>query len=401
METLDYLVVGGGILGLATARALLQSDPADRVTLLEKENDLAQHQTGHNSGVIHSGLYYKPGSLKALYCKSGREELVRFAEERGLNYELTGKVVVATKPAEEAQLEMLQRRGEENGLDGLKMLNPAQIAEIEPHCQGTKGLWVPQTGIIDYVAVTNELAKEAEETGRAQVLCGQEVTSITRENQLWRIATPARTYWAKKIVLCTGLQSDRWLHLAAERPDLRILPFRGDYYELSEAAQGKVNNLIYPVPDLRFPFLGVHFTRMIGGGVECGPNAVFALKREGYKRSDFNLKEAAESLSFSGTWRLFARHWRPGLGELARAWSKRRFLASLQQLIPSLSLADIHPGRAGVRAQAVDEEGRLLDDFAYAEAPGMVQVLNAPSPAATSSLALGRAIAQRLLNQKD
>lgn len=399
METLDYLVVGGGILGLATARALLQSDPAAQVTVLEKESDLAQHQTGHNSGVIHSGLYYKPGSLKALYCKSGRDELVRFAEERGLKYELTGKVVVATKLAEEAQLEMLQRRGEENGLDGLKMLNPAQIAEIEPHCRGTKGLWVPQTGIIDYVAVTKELAQEAKETGCAQVICGQEATSITKENQLWRVGTSLRTYWAKKLVLCAGLQSDRWLHLAAERPSLRILPFRGDYYELTDRAQSKVNNLIYPVPDLRFPFLGVHFTRMIGGGVECGPNAVFAFKREGYHRSDFDLKETAQSLSFSGTWRLFARHWRPGLGELARAWSKRRFLASLQQLIPSLNLADIHPGRAGVRAQAVDQEGKLLDDFAYAEAPGMIQVLNAPSPAATSSLALGREVARRIRAQ--
>lgn len=397
MEPVEFLVVGGGILGLATARALLKARPEGGLVLLEKETELARHQTGHNSGVIHSGLYYKPGSLKAQYCKAGREALVRFAQERGLDHEITGKVVVAANAEQAGQLEGLKARGEENGLTDLRLLEPAEIADIEPHCVGVRGLWVPQTGITHYPQVAAALAQEANETGRAEILTGHEALSITAQQGLWRVDTGRRTFWARRITLCTGLQSDRWLHLAHQKPDLKILPFRGDYYDLTAAARAKVRNLIYPVPDLRFPFLGVHFTRMIQGGVECGPNAVLALKREGYRRADLDWGDAWENLSFAGTWRLFAQHWQQGLGELLRAWSKQRFLDSLRELIPSLTLTDIQPGRAGVRAQAVDPQGRLLDDFAYAEGPGMVQVLNAPSPAATSSLALGEAVAQRLL----
>ncbi len=392
----DVIIVGGGIVGLATALRVLQARPRTRLLLLEKEPRLARHQTGNNSGVIHSGLYYKPGSLKASNCRRGYHELLEFCRRQGVPHEICGKIVVATGPEELPRLEELHRRGVANGLEGLRFLGPEEIREIEPHCTGIRGLWVPQTGIVDYVAVSERYADRIRVLG-GEIRTGCRVESVRRTGSGVEVATPDRTWTARVLVACAGLHSDR---LALQtHPDLplRITPFRGEYFVLKPAACRLVRNLIYPVPDPAFPFLGVHFTRMIGGGVECGPNAVFALAREGYGKFDFSLADTWGTLSWPGFRVVAKRYWRMGLGEFHRSFSKAAFVRALQRLVPGIQGGDLEPGGAGIRAQACSIDGKLLDDFDIREDGQVIHVCNAPSPAATASLSVGRTVAETVL----
>ncbi len=394
MQTADVVVIGGGIVGLASAYQLRQRCPRLQVFVLEKENEVAAHQTGRNSGVIHAGLYYRPGSLRARLCVEGRRELVGFAREHHLPHDVCGKIVVAVTASELPFLEKIHANGLANGLRGLERIGPERIREIEPHCRGVAGLWVPETGIIDFAAVARALAREIKKRcGEQAVLTGHEAHKFVPEENGVTILTNRGPIRARGLIACAGLQSDRVARLDGVKPRLRIVPFRGDYYELTAAAQAKIRNLVYPVPHPAFPFLGVHFTRRIGGGVECGPNAVFSFKREGYGKMAFSLFDTAEALGYPGTWRLFARHWRYGLAEYRRAFSRRRFVKELQRLAPAVTLADIKPGRCGVRAQALGLGGELLDDFCIEASDRAIHVLNAPSPAATAALAIGRHIA--------
>jgi L-2-hydroxyglutarate oxidase len=389
----DIAVIGGGIVGLATANALLAARPGLRMILLEAEDRFAAHQTGHNSGVIHSGLYYKPGSLKARYCVEGRDAMYRFCEEHDIAHERCGKIVVATDAGEFPRLEELHRRGEANGLQGIRWLTAEQIREYEPHASGSRGLHVPETGIVDYKAVASRLARLAQDKGCSMKVASRVVgfRSIGGEMVLETFAGDVR---CKALVNCGGLQSDRVARLCGVDPGVRIVPFRGEYYELLPSRQFLVKNLIYPVPDPGFPFLGVHFTRMIGGGVEAGPNAVLAFKREGYRKSDFRMKDLVDTLSYGGFWKMARLNWQTGMGEMWRSFSKHAFVKALQRLLPELRPEDVKPGGSGVRAQAMDPSGKLLDDFHVVRAPRMIHVLNAPSPAATSSLRIGAAIAE-------
>jgi len=390
-ERFDVAVVGGGIVGAATALAL-SAEPGLDLVVLEAEAELAAHQTGNNSGVIHSGLYYKPGALKAKECVQGREALYRFCAEHSIPHERCGKVVVATRPEELPALEELERRGRANGLEGLARLGPEEIREREPACRAVAGLLVPQTGIVDYTAVTNAYARLFERRG-GQVRTRARLVGVAREPDGLRLETTAGPVRSRFLVNCAGLYSDRVARLCGQDPGLRIVPFRGEYYELVEARRGLVRHLIYPVPDPRFPFLGVHFTRMIGGGVEAGPNAVLAFKREGYRKRDFSARDTAELLAYGGFWRMSARYWRMGLSEMRRSFSKAAFVRSLRALIPEIAAEDIRPAGAGVRAQALGPDGSLLDDFRIVEGPGMSHVRTAPAPAATASLGIGRSIA--------
>jgi L-2-hydroxyglutarate oxidase LhgO len=391
----DIAVIGGGIVGLASAYKIQVRYPSVRIGVFEKEKQLAMHQTGHNSGVIHSGLYYKSGSYKAKNCIKGRKELIDFAAQHNIAYEICGKVIVATDEAELATLEKVFQNGLENQIEGIEKIGPAQISEIEPFCQGIAGIYVPCTGIIGFKEVAKKLAElirsQAEEN---LVLACREVTAIDKHNGVTKVTTSLGEFTTKYLINCAGLQCDRLAKMDGVNPAVRIIPFRGDYYELTEKAKQKVRNLIYPVPDLTFPFLGVHFTRMINGVVECGPNAVFSLKREGYGKMDFSLKDSWDSLVFPGTWKLFFRHWKYGLNEYKRAFFKGQFLKQLQRLIPSLSIGDIKPSRAGVRAQALEPNGELIDDFKVEKGVNSIHILNAPSPAATASLAIGETISQ-------
>jgi L-2-hydroxyglutarate oxidase LhgO len=386
----DILVIGGGIVGLASAYKISLRHPAVKVAVVEKEDKLAAHQTGHNSGVIHSGLYYKPGSAKAKTCVRGREELIEFAKEYQIPHQICGKIVVATYNRQLSTLEKLYRNGADNKVEGIEMIGPEQIKEIEPFCSGIAGIRVSCTGIMDFTAVANKLGQLIEENGQAnRMLTGHEVTGFDRHDFYTAVRTTKGELTAKYIINCAGLQCDRIARMYGIQPGLRIVPFRGDYYRLTDKAAEKVKGLIYPVPDPEFPFLGIHFTRMIDGCVECGPNAVFSFKREGYGKTDFHLRDAWESLSYFGTWRLFMRHWRYGAAEYARASSKKLFLHQLRKLIPSLEVADITPATSGVRAQAIGPRGQLIDDFAIQRQNNSIHVLNAPSPAATASLAIG------------
>lgn len=395
----DIAVIGGGIVGLATAMALTEHTRAS-VVVLEAEARLATHQTGHNSGVIHSGLYYKPGSLKARNCVAGREALYRFCAGHGIAHERCGKVVLAVHESERPRLEELERRGRANGLAGLRRLGPEEILEHEPHARGVAGLFVPDTGIVDYTAVTEAYATRARTAG-AQVLTGARVSACRRDSSPGGAAadlvleTTRGTLRCGALVNCAGLQSDRVARLCGVEPGVRIVPFRGEYYDLIEERRHLVRNLVYPVPDPAFPFLGVHFTRRVRGGVEAGPNAVLALKREGYGRADVSLRDTAELLVYAGFWRMGLRHWRMGLGESWRSTSARAFVAALQRLIPEIRRADVVRAGAGVRAQALEPDGKLSDDFLIIEAERMIHVLNAPSPAATASITIGSIIAER------
>ena len=391
----DIAVIGGGIVGLASAYKIRTHYPAVRIGVFEKEKQLAMHQTGHNSGVIHSGLYYKSGSYKAENCAKGRKELIDFAAEHDIAYEICGKIIVATDEAELATLEKVFQNGLENGIKGIEKIGPEQINEIEPFCQGIAGVYVPCTGIIDFKEVAKKLAELIEsQAEESLVLTCREVTAIDKHNGITKVTTNMGEFTTEYLINCAGLQCDRIAKMDGVNPTIRIIPFRGDYYELAEKARQKVRNLIYPVPDPTFPFLGVHFTRMINGVVECGPNAVFSLKREGYGKMDFSLKDSWDSLTFPGTWKLFLRHWKYGLNECKRAFFKVQFLRQLQRLIPSLGIEDIKPSRAGVRAQALRPNGELIDDFKIEKGVSAIHVLNAPSPAATASLAIGETVSQ-------
>jgi L-2-hydroxyglutarate oxidase len=394
MHTTDVLIVGGGIVGLGTGLALCERVS---VTVIEAEPRIALHQTGHNSGVIHSGLYYKPGSAKARNCAEGRELMYRFCAENGIPHERCGKLVVATDPSEAPALDELERRGAANGLTGLRRLTGEQVRGIEPHVRGVAGLHVTETGIVDYRAVAAAYARAIARTGSVQTSskflgCRTEPDTLTAETT----AGPIR---AKLLVNCAGLYSDRVARLCGVDPGVRIVPFRGEYYELKPRAEHLCKHLIYPVPDARLPFLGVHFTRMIGGGVECGPNAVLAFRREGYHLTDFSLRDMWELATYPGFWRMARRFWRVGLHELYRSLSRRAFWHALQQLIPEVSFHDLTRAGAGVRAQAVAPDGKLVDDFFIKQAPRMIHVLNAPSPAATASIAIGRSIAEMVVKE--
>ncbi|MCX7818995.1 MAG: L-2-hydroxyglutarate oxidase [Kiritimatiellae bacterium] len=394
VETFDVVVVGGGIVGLATAMAL--GEAGRRVLVLEKETELAAHQTGRNSGVIHSGLYYRPGSLKARLCAAGREAMFEFCARRGIPCERCGKIVVATDERDRARLDELERRGRANGLTGLRRLSPAEIRAIEPHAAGVDGLHVPQTGIVDFREVCRAMADEVRERGGA-VRLGTPFLAARPESSGLIVHTPRERLYVRGLVNCAGLHSDRVARRCGVEPDVAIVPFRGEYYTIRPERRWLVRNLIYPVPDPRFPFLGVHFTRRITGEVEAGPNAVLAFRREGYRRSDVSLLDLAELATYGGFWRMAARHWRMGLDEFRRSLSRHRFAEALRRLVPEIRDDDLAPGGAGVRAQAVARDGSLVDDFRIVQAPRMVHVLNAPSPAATASIAIGRSIARYAL----
>lgn len=387
----DVAIIGAGIVGLAVALELTRVHPGLSVVVLEKESAVAQHQTGRNSGVIHSGLYYKPGSLKARLCVEGAAAMVRFCQEHDVPYDVCGKVIVATSERELPALDELLRRGRTNGVPGLRELNPDEIREIEPNAAGIRGIHVPGTGITDFRAVAQKYADLVRSTG-AQVRTSSGVHRIVRVAEEIVLETASGAIHARFVVNCAGLHSDRIASMAGAALGLRIVPFRGEYYELTPDKRSLIRGLIYPVPDPRFPFLGVHFTKSIRGGVEAGPNAVLAGKREGYNRSSIDLRDMASLVSFPGFWAMAGQHARTGLAEFCRSWSKRAFLASLQKLVPALTADDLQPGGAGVRAQAVDRSGRLLDDFHFTHQDRFLHVVNVPSPAATASLVIGREI---------
>jgi len=387
----DIAIIGGGIVGMATAMALV-ARPKLSLIVLEAENHLAAHQTGHNSGVIHSGLYYKPGSLKARNCVQGRDAMYRFCQKHNIAHERCGKVVVATTPQELPALDELERRGRANGIEGLRRLSPTELREHEPHAAGIDGLLVPVTGIVDYVQVTETYAKIVRDSG-SEVLTNARVTGFLHGTSGGILKTAQGEIHCKNLINCGGLQSDRIARMCGVDPGLRIIPFRGEYYELVPESHHLVNNLIYPVPEPAFPFLGVHFTREVHGGVEAGPNAVLALKREGYSKFSFSARDAAEIFFYSGFVRMAFKFWKTGLGEIYRSFSKASFVKALQKLMPDLKSEDIHPAGAGVRAQALEPNGFLVDDFRIVEAERMIHVLNAPSPAATASISIGQTIA--------
>ncbi len=387
----DVAIVGGGIIGLSTAMHLSHRAPGWRVAVLEKESGLATHQTGHNSGVIHSGIYYRPGSFKSQFCVAGVQKLLRFCDENEIEYEQCGKVIVATDESELGRLETLYERGVANGVGGLEMIGPERLQEIEPYAAGVKALWSPQTGIIDYTKVTQAYAMRFQQTG-GDIFTEAPVEDIKRTGSSLALETPKGAVQAKHIINCAGLYSDRIAEMTGEKVDVRIIPFRGEYYTLRPESHHLVSGLIYPVPDPRFPFLGVHYTRGINGSVEAGPNAVLALSREGYRKRDLDVGETWGTVSYGGFWRMLRRNWKIGLGELHRSYSKGVFLKDLQKLLPGIQEDDLASGGSGVRAQAVGRDGTLLDDFNIIRGREAVHVLNAPSPGATSSLAIGEYI---------
>jgi L-2-hydroxyglutarate oxidase len=392
MRTDDVVVIGGGIVGLASAAALINATDCS-ITVLEAEDRLAAHQSGRNSGVIHSGLYYKPGSLKAALCAEGRSLMERFCDEHALPWERCGKIVVAVNEQELPRLETLESRARANGLSGIRRLDARGLREVEPHVAGVAGLHVPETGIADYAAVTRALAADVMAAGVA-VRTGARAAAVIDDHGAFIVRTSSGdALRAHNILNCAGAQSDRVARMCGVEPGCRIIPFRGEYYQIVPARERLVRHLIYPVPDPAFPFLGVHFTRMVRGGVECGPNAVLSFSRDRYRRVSVNGRDVQDTLEWPGFWHLAAKHWRAGAGEFLRSWSKARFTRSLQRLIPEIREADLVPGHAGIRAQAIDADGSLVDDFRIIEGERMAHVVNAPSPAATASLAIGRHIA--------
>lgn len=385
----DFVVIGGGIVGTATAYKLSLKFPKKSIALIEKEQTLGSHQTGRNSGVIHSGIYYKPGSLKAENCRVGREQLVKFSENHGIPYRICGKIIVATNQHEVKILGQIFDNGIKNKTPGIKYIDAAEIQEKEPFVRGVKGVWVPSAGIIDYVAVVKkfmELVLHYNDGNR--LFLGEKVIDLERTTKKVRILTDKQIITGNKVIVCGGLFSDRLAKMDGVKLDMQIVGFRGDYYELREHATHKVNNLIYPVPDPKYPFLGVHYTPMTGGEVECGPNAVFTFKREGYAKTSFNFKDSLQALSYKGTLRLFAKNWVKGIEEYRRAFSKKLFVKELQRMMPSISEEDVIATRSGVRAQAVGIQGQMIDDFKIIKNNGVTHVINAPSPAATACMAI-------------
>ncbi|HLT82384.1 MAG TPA: L-2-hydroxyglutarate oxidase [Cyclobacteriaceae bacterium] len=389
----DVLIVGGGVVGLATGLQLLSANPALKVAILEKEDRVGRHQTGNNSGVIHSGLYYKPGSLKALNCIRGYNMLVDFCQRHNIPYELCGKIIIATEERELPMLQTLYERGLQNGLKPLTMLSAEQIREYEPHAAGIRGILVPQTGIVDFRVVAQKYAEVFEQSGGSLFL-GEKVKRVDINQSVAHVATQSKTYDARLVVNCAGLYSDKIARLTSKGINVKIVPFRGEYYKLRKDKEYLVKNLIYPVPDPAFPFLGVHFTRMARGGVEAGPNAVLAFSREGYRKTDINLAELGETLAWPGFRKVAAKYWRTGLGEMYRSFSKAAFTRALQKMVPEIQEDDLVEGGAGVRAQACDRTGGLVDDFMIIEEPRVINVCNAPSPAATSSLSIGLTVSE-------
>jgi (S)-2-hydroxyglutarate dehydrogenase len=386
----DIAIIGGGIVGAATFYKMQLRYPNKKIVLIEKMDQLADHQTGHNSGVIHSGLYYKPGSLKARNCIQGRHELVAFAKEYGIKHDVCGKVVVATDPAELPHMDKIFQTGLENGIEGIEKISADQVKEHEPFVESIGGIWVPVTGIIDFRGATAKMVELAcAKNESSKLLLGHEVIAIEKGDQTSTIVTNKGKIEAEHLVFCAGLQADRLAKKDGVRLKERVVGFRGDYYELTDEAKHKVKNLIYPVPNPDFPFLGVHFTRMTDGEIECGPNAVFTFKREGYGKTDFSMRDTVDALTYSGTWKLFFNNMSFGINEYRRAFSKRLFLKTLQRMIPSLTMEDIKPGRAGVRALLLAQDGDTRDDFRIEYHGKSIHVLNAPSPAATASLAIG------------
>ncbi len=390
----DIIIVGGGIVGLATAYKLTLQHPNKTILVLEKEKEVAAHQTGHNSGVIHSGIYYKPGSYKAIKCVEGRRELVEFVKTHNIPYDLCGKIIVATEESELAHMNKVFANGIANGVEGIEIIDAKRIKEIEPHCQGIAGIWVPCTGIIDYTDVARKYVEliHAKNNG-SKVLTEHKVIDFINKGDNTDVVTEKGTFNCKYLISCAGLQADRITKKDHVKTDSAIVGFRGDYYDLTEKGRAKVKNLIYPVPNPEFPFLGVHFTRMIKGGVECGPNAVFVFDREGYSKTAFSFKDTFEAFGFKGTWKFFKKHWRFGLDEYRGAFSKTYFLHRLRKLVPDLQMDDIEPARCGIRAMALGPEGDMLDDFKIEYQGHSMHVINSPSPAATASLAYGNEIA--------
>lgn len=392
----DIIVIGAGLVGLSSAYTLQKTYPDKKVLILEKEDQVAVHQSGHNSGVIHSGIYYAPGSLKAQNCISGYGQLVEFAERHAIPFDICGKIIVAVDQKEIAALSKIHDRGKANGLKGLKVLSRAQIKEVEPYVEGEQALWVPQAGIIDYPKVAQTLKELFEKEHGGQIVFNQEVIAIHENSQGVTVETPNHSYQATYLLSCSGLHSDRITALVDKTNDLRIVPFKGEYYKLKPEKEYLVRNLVYPVPDPNFPFLGVHFTRMIGGGVEAGPNAVLSLKREGYHPRSFSLKDTLDTFTWPGFWKVAAKYGMTGMGEVYRSLSKTAFTKALKRLVPEITEADLIDGGAGVRAQACGRAGQLLDDFDIKVIGRTVHVRNAPSPAATSCLAIGDTLAQEV-----
>lgn len=390
----DVIIIGGGIVGLAVALEVTKRYPHFRLLLLEKEKRVGQHQSGHNSGVIHSGVYNKPGSLKARLCVEGARALVEFCQEHGVPHKICGKVIVASHQAEFHGLQELQRRGNENGLLGLRLVGPEELREIEPHAAGLRALVVPSTGITDYAAVCLKYAEMICLQG-GTIRPSTAVTGLRALAKEVAVETTGGAFSTTYLINCAGLFSDRICRMAGENPDIMIVPFRGEYYDLIPERSSLVRALVYPVPDPQFPFLGVHFTRRITGGVDAGPNAVLAFRREGYQRSDFSLYDLASCLAFPGFWRIAAKHWRNGLAEFQRSFSKPAFVRALQRVLPEIRESDLVPGTSGVRAQALTRNGVLVDDFCFLASGKMLHVLNAPSPAATASLAIAHTVVER------
>lgn len=388
-QTYDYVIVGGGVVGAATAYKLSVKYPEKSIALVEKEEELASHQTGRNSGVIHSGIYYKPGSLKAENCRIGREQLVEFAQKYTIPHKICGKIIVATNKAESLVLDTIYNNGLDNKTPGIEYIDAAEISRREPYIKGVKAVWVPSAGIIDYVAVVRKFVKLVlESNSHNRLILGEKITGLERKGNLVKIHSDKQTFSSKAVIVCGGLFSDRLARLDGIELNMQIVGFRGDYYELKPDAKHKVNNLVYPVPDPRYPFLGVHYTPMVGGEVECGPNAVFTFKREGYGKTSFNLKDSLQALTYKGTLRLFAKNWRKGIEEYRRAFSKKLFVKELQKMMPSIREEEVVATRSGVRAQAVGEKGDMIDDFKIIHHKGVTHVINAPSPAATACLAI-------------
>lgn len=394
----DITIIGAGIVGLATAYTILKMNPDIRLLLIEKENEVAKHQTGNNSGVIHSGIYYKPGSLKAINCRRGYQMLLDFCDENNIQYDICGKVIAATSEKELSALENIYNRGIENGLTGLEYLSEYQLKEKEPHVNGIKGIFVPQTGIIDFKVVSEKLAELIRKKG-GEIVFNTSLQKLKNSHDEIIVETNNGEYHSKFVITCAGLQSDRIARMTKPDLDVRIIPFRGEYYKLKDSSKNLVNNLIYPVPDPAFPFLGVHFTRMINGDVECGPNAVFSFKREGYSKLSFNFRDTIESLSWKGFHKVALNYWQMGMGEFYRSFNKNAFVKALQKLIPEIKKSDLIKGGAGVRAQACDKNGKLIDDFYFVEQENTIHVCNAPSPAATSALSIGEYISEKYFKQ--
>lgn len=397
MQTSDVVVIGGGIVGLATAYQLTKLRPGASVVVLEKEAGPAHHQTGHNSGVLHSGIYYKPGSLRALNCRSGKRLMEEFCRAESIPFEICGKVIVACSENELPGLKRIYDRGQANGVD-CAMIDQARLRELEPHTAGIAAIHVPEAGIVNYGAVCRRLIELIEQSG-GKFVTQAAVTAMRQEADAVTLQSRAGQFRARWAVNCTGLQSDRTTRLSGREPEVKIVPFRGEYFELHDSAKRLCRNLIYPVPDPSFPFLGVHFTRMINGSVECGPNAVLAFAREGYRKRDINLRDLAETLTYAGFLRMAAKHWRTGCSEMWRSFSKAAFVTALQRLVPDIRSEDLDAAPAGVRAMALARDGSIVDDFVIEEHQRVVNVCNAPSPAATSSLQIGLSIVERFVGR--